>query len=139
MIINEHMETLLNINSVKSVLNIQALRQLHDLIESHVRSFKSMGVSSSSYGSLLSSVVMSKLPQDLQLIISREVRDEWDLDHNLDVFRSELEAREQANGNNISPTDQSLTKPYNRGRRGLPLSADAALFVTESKPTCTYC
>ena len=140
LIINKHMETLLNINSVKSGLNIQALRQLHDLIESHVRSLKSLGVSSSSYGSLLSSVVMSKLPQDLRLIVTREVRDEWDLDHILDVFMSELEARERANGNNISPTDQSLTKPpYNRGRRALPLSTDAALFATGSKPTCTYC
>ena len=60
--------------------------------------------------------------------------------HNLDVFRSELEARKRANGNNISPTDQSLTKlPYNRGRRGLPLSTDVALFATGSKLTCTYC
>ena len=41
-----------------------------------------------------SSVVMSKLPQDLQLIITREVKDEWDLDNILDVFRSELEGRE---------------------------------------------
>ena len=140
LIINRHMETLLNISSVKSGLNIQALRQLHDLIESQVRSLKSLGVSSSSYGSLLSSVVMSKLPQDLRLIISREVKDEWDLDHILDVFRSELEARERANGNNVSPIDQSSTKPpYNRGRKGLPLSTDAALFATGSKPTCTYC
>ena len=65
LIINRHMKTLLNISSVKSGLNIQALRQLHDLIESQIRSLKSLGVSSSSYGSLLSSVVMSKLPQDL--------------------------------------------------------------------------
>ena len=73
---------------------------------------------------------MSKLPQDLRLIISQEVKDEWDLDHILDVFRSELEARERANGNNVSPIDQSSTKPpYNRGRKGLPLSTDAALFA----------
>ena len=99
-----------------------------------------MDVSSSSYGSLLSSVVMSKLPQDLRLIITPEERDEWDFDHILDVFRSELEARERASGNNISPTDQSLTKPpYNRGRRALPLSTDTTLFATGSKPTCTYC
>ena len=99
-----------------------------------------MGVSSTSYGSLLSSVAMSKLPQDSRLIITREVRDEWDLDHILDVFRSELEARERANGNNISPTDQSSTKPpCNGGRRGLPFPTDAALFATGSKPTCTYC
>ena len=58
------------------------------------------------------------------------MKDEWDLDHILDVFRSELEARERANGNNVSPIDQSSTKPpYNRGRKGLPLSTDAALFA----------
>jgi len=68
------------------------------------------------------------------------VKDEWDLDHILDVFRSELEARERANGNNVSPTDQSSSKiSYNRGRTGLPLPTDAALFATGSKPTCTYC
>ena len=68
------------------------------------------------------------------------MKDEWDLDHILDVFRSELEARERANGNNVSPIDQSSTKPpYNRGRKGLPLSTDAALFATGSKPTCIYC
>lgn len=55
------------------------------------------------------SVVMSKLPQDLRLIITREVKDEWDLDNILDVFRSELEARERANGNNVSPTDETST------------------------------
>ena len=83
LIINKHMKTLLNINSVKSGLKIQVLRQLHDLIESHVKSLKSLGVSPSSYGSsygrLLSSVVMSTFPQDWRLIITREVRDEWDL------------------------------------------------------------
>ena len=76
----------------------------------------------------------------MRLIITREVKDKWDLDHILDVFRSELEARERANGNNVSPTDEFSTKhPYNRGRKGLPLSTDAALFATGSKPTCTYC
>ena len=83
------METLLNINSVRLGLtvNIQALRQLYDLIDSQVRSLKSLGVSSNSYGSLLSSIVMSKLLQDLRLIVSREVKDEWDLDHILEVFQ----------------------------------------------------
>ena len=108
LIINRHMETLLNVNSVKSGPsgNTQPLRQLYDLIESQVRSLNSLGVSSNSYGSLLSSVVMSKLPQDLRLIVSREVKDEWDLDRILEVFRSELEARERASGSNVHTTEQ---------------------------------
>jgi len=56
LIINRHMETLLHISSVKSGLsgNTQPLRQLYDLIESQVRSLNSLGVSSNSYGSPLS-------------------------------------------------------------------------------------
>ena len=140
LIINRHMETLLNVNSVKSGPsgNTQPLRQLYDLIESQVRSLNSLGVSSNSYRSLLSSVVMSKLPQDLRLIVSREVKDEWDLDRILEVFRSELEARERASGSNVHTTEQLSNKfPNSKGRKELP--TDAALFTKESKPTCTYC
>ena len=68
------------------------------------------------------------------------MKDEWDLNHILDIFRSELKARERANWNNVSTTDQSTSKlPYNKGRKGLPFPTDAALFATGSKPTCTYC
>ena len=47
LIIDRHMETLLNVNSVKSGPsgNTQPLRQLYDLIESQVRSLNSLGVS----------------------------------------------------------------------------------------------
>ena len=140
LIINKHMETLINITSIKSGLtgNTQPLRQLYDLIESQVRSLKSLGVSPNSYGSLLSSVVMSKLPHDLRLMISREVKDGWDLDRILEVFRSELEARELADGNNVNTVDQSSNKfPRGKGRKEVP--TDAALLTKESKPTCTYC
>jgi len=46
LIINRHIETLLNVNSVKSGPsgNTQPLRQLYDLIESQVRSLNSLGV-----------------------------------------------------------------------------------------------
>ena len=55
-------------------------------------------------------VVMSKLPQDLRLIVSREVKDEWDLDRILEVFRSELDARERASGSNVHTTEQLSNK-----------------------------
>ena len=126
LIINRHMETLLNVNAVKSgpYGNTQPLRQLYDLIESQVRRLNSLGVSSNSYGSLLSSVVMSKLPQDLRLIVSREVKDEWDFDRILEVFRSELEARERTSGSNVHTTEQLSNKfPNSKGRKELPTDA----------------
>ena len=58
---------------------------------------KSLDITSASYGSLLSSILMKKIPQDLCLIVSREiVRDEWDLDSLMKVVKKEIEARERA-------------------------------------------
>ena len=48
-----------------SAHNLKGLRRLYDDVESHVRRLKALGVTSESYGSLLSSVLLSKLPQDL--------------------------------------------------------------------------
>lgn len=53
-IINRHMDILLNLLSVTSETNPKGLRQLHDTVQSHMRSLKSMGVAPKSYSSLLS-------------------------------------------------------------------------------------
>ena len=57
-IINKHMDVLLNVEPVTSPQNVKGLRHLYDLVESHVRSLKSLGVTSDSYGSLLSPVLL---------------------------------------------------------------------------------
>ena len=96
-IINRHMEILLNLESVTSHYHVRSLRQLHDTVESNVRSLKSLGVSRESYGGLLSSILMNKLPQEFRLVITREMGDDnWQLDQLLDIFKRELEARERA-------------------------------------------
>jgi hypothetical protein len=46
-----------------------------------------MGVAPESYGSLLSSMLMSKLPTNLQLVVSRVVKEnEWNLDKLLNTL-----------------------------------------------------
>jgi len=72
-IINKHMENLLGVDSIVSQHNLKGLRHLHDTIESQIRGLRSLGIPATSYGSLLSSVLMTKLPR---LIVSREVQDE---------------------------------------------------------------
>ena len=93
-IINRHMDILLNVSPVTNQ-NTRKLRELYDTLESHVRSLKSLGIPSNSYGSLLSSIIMNKLPQELRLIISREIKDQdWQLDNIIHVLEDELKARE---------------------------------------------
>ena len=70
-IVNRHMEILLNLDTATCHYHERSLRQLHDTVESNVRSLKSLRVSRESYGGLLSSILMNKLPQEFRLVITR--------------------------------------------------------------------
>ena len=56
------MEQLLRIDAVLSQHDVKGLKWLYDAVESNVRNLKSIGMKSEAYGTLLSSVLMSKLP-----------------------------------------------------------------------------
>ena len=60
------MEAFLQLNAVTLSTNLKNLRRLYDTVESHVRGLKSLGISATSYGSLLSSVLMNKLPPEFR-------------------------------------------------------------------------
>ena len=91
LIINKHMDILLNLDAVTSLYNLRGLRHLFDLVESNVRGLRSLGVPPESYGSLLSSVLMNKLPQEFRLLVSRDIKDgEWELDSLMRVVEKEM-------------------------------------------------
>ena len=137
-IISRHMDILLSINPVNSSQNIDKLRHLYDTLEAHVRSLKSLGVPSDSYGTLLSSIIMNKLPSDLRLVISREVKDEeWQLDRILHVFENELEARERAAVRDVAQSTSEV-KSFKRDQPRMKPTT-TALLTKATGPTCTYC
>ena len=41
-----------------------------------MRSLKSLGLPSNSYGNLLSSIIINKLPHELRLVVGREIEDQ---------------------------------------------------------------
>ena len=130
-LINKHMEALLSLPAVTSVYELRNLRQLYDKVESHVRSLKSIGIAASSYGNLLASILMKKIPSDLCLIVSREtVEDNWDLDLLLKVLEKEIEARERAATNTSSAQPRKPVRDY---------STAAALLSDTSSPLCAFC
>ena len=70
------MDGLLNFSPLSSNENAWSTRQLrvlYDNVESQIRSLEGLGVSNATYGTLLSSILMNKLPADLRLIISRQL------------------------------------------------------------------
>lgn len=90
------MEALLGVSVVVSDIHLRDLRKLYDQSEANIRSLKSLGVEPESYGAMLSSVLLSKLPPDLCLIVSRKVvADDLDMESILSTFEHKLLAREQ--------------------------------------------
>lgn len=133
LIISRHMDILLGLEPVVSANNLRGLRHLYDRVESHVRSLKSLGVAPESYGSLLSPVLLNKLPQELKLIVSRKVSDEdWSLDALMAVVAEEVEARERT-----TPATSNPSQPAKKPSRDQPTAA--TLFTGNSSPSCCYC
>jgi len=71
--INPYMDVLQNVDAVTSESNLKALRCLYDTVEVQVRGLKSMGVRAETYGALLSSVILGKIPQEICMVISQEI------------------------------------------------------------------
>ena len=85
-IISRHMDVLVIVPAVTGNHDVKPLCRLYDTVESNVRSLKSLGVPADSYSSLLSTVVMNKLPNELRLIIGRKIGDDdWKLDAILEL------------------------------------------------------
>ena len=109
---------------------------LHVPVFPHTRSLKSLGIPSSSYGSLLSSIIVNKLPQELQLIISREIKDQdWPLDNIMHALENELKARERA----VPHEECQSSGGIQRFSEAQMRTTTSALFAGHSGPTCTYC
>ena len=138
LIINRHMEVLLGVTAVASEFDIKGLCKLHDAVESHVRGLRALGVPTGSYGSLLTSVLVSKLPSQIRLIVSREMTaGKWDLDLVMKILEWEVVARERT-----STTGTPPQIPLRKNQHRIPTGA--ALLINNSRsdnggPSCVYC
>ena len=95
-VITHHMDTLLQIVPVKTGTDVKQLRAIYDKIEINVRGLQSLGIKPDQYGCLLVPVIMSKVPEDIRLIILRQYSSEnWTFEVLLKCFKLELEAREK--------------------------------------------
>ena len=71
-IISNHMNKILNISPVYSP-NVRSLGELYDNVESNVRALENLGVSYEQIGSLLIPIILEKLPNIINLQISRKL------------------------------------------------------------------
>ena len=110
---------------------------LYDGIETNTRALKALGIAEDSYGSLLSSVLVQRLPQELRLIAGREIEGDWNLPDILKVIGRELEARERT----TTPQEDALqVEGSARRKQG---KASVAMLATTNQDNstlaCCYC
>ena len=74
-IISAHMDNLLKLNPCTND-KPQRLRYLYDQMQVQIRGLESLGVTTESYGQLLIPIIMSKLPNEIRLQISRNTDEE---------------------------------------------------------------
>ena len=96
------------------------LKALYDQLETHIRGLQALGVESESYGSLLSSVLVKKLPSELQLLVARQLSsDDWKLQALMDTLEQEIVARERTTAasqpHSRLPRERQQTSLYTGG------------------------
>ncbi len=96
LLINSNMEKIMNMDPVTSSNDVKKIRDLFDTIEVHVRNLGSLNVDTSQYGSVLVTVIMAKLPNDIRLLISRKMpsNTQWDIKELMESLKSEIDSRE---------------------------------------------
>ena len=70
-IIRSHMENIYNLPVIKDS-DIKRLREMFDKMESHVRGLKTLGVETEQYDILLLPLLQPKIPESIQIEISRK-------------------------------------------------------------------
>ena len=79
-IIQAHMDALLALSPVEEH-EIDELRKLCDVIEVHIRNLQSFKISVQNYGPVLISIIVSKLPREVNLEVSRQMpgKGKWEI------------------------------------------------------------
>ena len=95
--VSSQMNNLLRLQPIPTLREVDALRDLYNKVETQIRSLENLGIDSTKYGPLLIPVLLSKIPDELNLIISRQItnNDSWDIVPVLNALKTELVAREK--------------------------------------------
>ena len=108
-IISSQMNSILKLPTVK-LNDLQQLRSTCDQVELNLRSLVTLGVAVESFGTLVSTIVIDKLPPDIKLLFARHIKDTWNLTKILELLNGELKAGETVNvGSNNVDSDEILS------------------------------
>ncbi|XP_054706547.1 uncharacterized protein LOC129216358 [Uloborus diversus] len=97
-IINSHMNKLLNLSPVYKITDIPKLKRIHNEIEVNVRCLSALGLESNSYSAMLLAVVLKIIPHELALEYNRQnkkISCVPDINQFLNFLQTEILTRER--------------------------------------------
>ena len=122
----------MKINALHRIADVSEVRRFYDTVEIHCRGLQSLGVDPKTYGTVLVNLLLQKLPEEIQLIISRKLSElhgdeDWELPKLLEILKVEIKAREKCNAGKLFPKRSDM-------------SANAtAPALTTAKTNCIFC
>ncbi|XP_068717114.1 uncharacterized protein [Montipora capricornis] len=134
-IISKHMELLMQLPKVSDGSDLKQLRQPLYRTEAAVRSLKGIGISTETYGTFLTPVIIGKIPQELRLILSRGTSEDWDLDTIIKSFTEELKIRKRCALGTV--TEQ--TKLKEKREFGFGIRTESRKKILRQKGKCFGC
>ena len=147
-IISAHMDNILKLNPCSNDKPHQ-MRYIFDQIRVQIRGLESLGVKTESYGQLLIPIIVSKLPLDMRLQVSRQSSKKvWEIDELLALIQKEIEARETTELVKLTQTDRNSKDAANsyQGRQRSQGPATASTLYMRSNEVdqkvvivCVYC
>ena len=144
-VITAHMDDLLKLPTLMSICRVKDLRAVLDQLTIHVRGLQSLGISAQQYGSLLTPIVMSKLPPDVRLLVTRKAQGSLlELGGIMEMLKVEVEAREASFSLKTQDSNLFGKGSWERGQNHGIKSVSTAAFVTNSSNQssnikCAFC
>ena len=137
-LVNAHMQALLNLPNPSN--NHSSLQTFYDTIENHMRGLSSLGKSPDTYGSLLTPIILTKLPNEIKKNLARQnTNSEWTLNALMDSILRELQVFETSfhSGGDCSLPTSIPTASFHTGTRG---QSNRPTGQAERKRTiCVFC
>ncbi|XP_054716907.1 uncharacterized protein LOC129226330 [Uloborus diversus] len=109
-IINSHVNKLLNLSPVYKITDIPKLKRIHNEIEVNVRCLSALGLESNSYSSMLLAVVLKIIPHELALEYNRQNKKTScvpDINQFLNFLQTEILTRERTYSCRLKPFESN--------------------------------
>ena len=144
-VITAHMDDLLKLHDLGSNCQVKDLRAVLDQLTIHVRGLESLGISAQHYGSLLTPIVMSKLPPDVRLLVARNAKGSLlELGSIMHMLKVEVEAREASFSLKTQESNFDNKGSWGKGRNNGNRNISTAAFLANlnnqtSNIKCAFC